>query len=95
MAMNPINVHLGRRLREVRIQRGLSQTEMSGALRVKHQDYEAIENGTRRLTAEQLLVLTTLLDVAVAEFFEGLDLDAAEKTAPIAKGKGSQSDQKK
>lgn len=64
--------HVGRRLRERRVQRGLSLAEMAGALGVSTQQARKYEAGLNGIPAARLPDLAALLGVPPAWFFEGL-----------------------
>jgi transcriptional regulator with XRE-family HTH domain len=70
--------HVGRRLRERRVQRGLSLAELAGALGVSIQQARKYEAGVNGIPAARLPQLAAILGVTTGWFFEEL----AEATSP-------------
>ncbi|MCR6629699.1 MAG: helix-turn-helix domain-containing protein [Magnetospirillum sp.] len=69
---DPIDAHLGARIRLRRTLMGLSQTELGRALGVTFQQVQKYERGTNRLSAAMLYRLTRVLDVPLGFFFDDL-----------------------
>ncbi len=69
---DPVDVHVGQRLREARLRTGQSQTALGRALGVTFQQVQKYENGTNRLGASRLWQAAQHLDVDADYFFEGL-----------------------
>jgi transcriptional regulator with XRE-family HTH domain len=67
----PIDVHVGARLKSKRIARGLSQAALGTAIGVSFQQVQKYEAGINRLTVGKLLKLTQLLRVPMSYFFRG------------------------
>ena len=68
---NPIDRHVGARLRMRRLLAGFSQTKLGEALDVTFQQIQKYEKGANRIGASRLQQLARVLDVAPAFFFEG------------------------
>src|SRR5579863_6484103 len=68
---NPIDRHVGARLRMRRLLVGLSQTKLGDALDVTFQQIQKYEKGANRIGASRLQQLARVLDVPPAYFFEG------------------------
>ncbi len=68
--ISPIDVHVGRRLRQRRTLLGMSQTTLGDALDVSFQQVQKYENGTNRISASRFFDLSRVLDVPVEFFFE-------------------------
>jgi transcriptional regulator with XRE-family HTH domain len=64
--------HVGRRIRERRLQRGLSLAELAAALGVSAQQARKYEAGVNGIPAARLPGLAALLGVPTAWFFEEL-----------------------
>lgn len=73
MAADPIDVHVGARMRGLRKQRGLTQTELANALGVTFQQVQKYERGANRVSASMMVRAARCLEVAPAYFFEGVD----------------------
>jgi transcriptional regulator with XRE-family HTH domain len=72
---NPIDRHVGARLRMRRLLSGFSQTKLGEALDVTFQQIQKYEKGANRIGASRLQQLARVLDVAPAFFFEGAPND--------------------
>jgi transcriptional regulator with XRE-family HTH domain len=72
MRINPIDKHVGSRVRMRRIMLNMSQIEMGDALGVTFQQCQKYEKGTNRISASRLQLLCRILRVPVAFFFEGV-----------------------
>lgn len=67
---------MGRRLRALREQRGLSQKELADIFGIKdRQTVSAIESGDRRMTAEELVTAVQKLNVSLEYFTDPFSLD--------------------
>ena len=67
---NPIDVHVGRRLRARRTILGISQSTLGEQLGLTFQQIQKYERGTNRVSSSRLFDLTRVLDVPIAYFFE-------------------------
>lgn len=72
---NPIDIHVGSRVRLRRTLLGLSQEKLGEALGLTFQQVQKYENGANRISASRLYALSRILDVPVAFFFEGMPSD--------------------
>ena len=70
-APNPIDKHVGARVRMRRLMVGLSQGKLGEALDVTFQQVQKYEKGANRIGASRLQQLARVLDVPPAYFFEG------------------------
>ena len=78
---NPIDVHVGSRLRVRRTSLGLSQERLAQHLGVTVQQIRDYEDGTKRISASRLHKLAEVLEVPITYFFEdlpGLSEDSPE-----------------
>jgi transcriptional regulator with XRE-family HTH domain len=69
--VNPIDKHVGNRVRMRRLILNMSQTEIGDALGLTFQQVQKYEKGTNRISASRLQQLCRILQVPVAFFFEG------------------------
>jgi transcriptional regulator with XRE-family HTH domain len=67
-----IDTHVGERLRQRRVIRGLSLDELASKLDVSAQQLQKYEAGHNRITASRLYQCAAALDVPVATFYIGL-----------------------
>jgi transcriptional regulator with XRE-family HTH domain len=70
---DPIDIHVGQRVRARRKMIGLSQTQLGSELGVTFQQVQKYERGTNRIGSSRLFKMSTTLDVPVAYFFEGAE----------------------
>jgi transcriptional regulator with XRE-family HTH domain len=68
---DPIDIFVGKRMRERRRQENLSQTALGGHLGVSFQSVQRYEAGKVRISASTLFRLCQVLGVGPAYFFEG------------------------
>jgi transcriptional regulator with XRE-family HTH domain len=68
---NPVDKHVGNRVRMRRLMLGISQQTLSGALGVSFQQVQKYENGANRIGASRLQRIAEILEVPPAFFFEG------------------------
>ena len=70
---DPIDVHVGGRVRVRRKMLGLSQTQLGEDLGVTFQQVQKYERGSNRIGSSRLFRIATALGVPVAYFFEGAE----------------------
>ncbi len=69
---NPVDVHVGSRVRLRRTLLGMSQEKLGDAIGLTFQQVQKYERGANRVGASRLYDLARVLDVPVAYFFEEL-----------------------
>src|ERR1022692_78705 len=79
--IRPVDRSVGRRVRIMRVSRGLSQTALASELGLTFQQLQKYEKGTNRVSASRLHDIARILGVEVASFFE--DASDPEKLALI------------
>ncbi|MDZ7875677.1 MAG: helix-turn-helix domain-containing protein [Rhizobium sp.] len=67
---NPIDVHVGSRVRLRRTMLGMSQEKLGEALGITFQQIQKYEKGTNRVGASRLQNISKILNVPVSFFFE-------------------------
>jgi len=82
-APNPIDRHVGSRVRMRRMMLGMSQEKLGDALGLTFQQVQKYEKGTNRIGASRLQQISHILQVPVSFFFEG-----APTVGPAARGEG-------
>jgi transcriptional regulator with XRE-family HTH domain len=70
---NPIDVHVGSRVRLRRTMLGLSQEKLGEAIGLTFQQVQKYERGANRIGASRLHDLSRVLDVPVSFFFDDMD----------------------
>ena len=83
-APNPVDVHVGRRVRLRRRELGVSQGWLADRLGLTFQQVQKYERGSNRISASKLYQIASVLEVPITFFFEGLDDPAAPKGARYA-----------
>src|SRR5690349_5543825 len=80
---NPIDQHVGLRIRLRRKELGVSQEKLAHAIGLTFQQVQKYERAANRVSASKLYEMARALDTSVAYFFEGL-ADAVDETgAPL------------
>lgn len=72
---NPIDVHVGARVRLRRTLLGMSQEKLGEALGLTFQQVQKYERGANRIGASRLYDLSRVLDVPIAYFYEDMGDD--------------------
>ena len=75
---NPVDVHVGSRVRYRRMIIGMSQEKLGEKMNLTFQQIQKYEKGTNRIGASRLFQLSKILEVPVGYFFE----DAFAHAAP-------------
>lgn len=73
---NPIDKHVGSRMRLRRVLVGLSQEKLGDALGITFQQVQKYEKGTNRVGASRLQLAAKVLGVPVNFFFEGTQAES-------------------
>jgi transcriptional regulator with XRE-family HTH domain len=82
---NPIDVHVGSRVRLRRTLMGMSQEKLGNEIGLTFQQVQKYERGANRVGASRLYQLSRVLNVPVSFFFEELP-DMVSKAALVAAG---------
>src|SRR5690606_13936188 len=67
---NPIDIHVGSRVRLRRMMLGMSQEKLGEGLGITFQQIQKYEKGTNRIGASRLQHIARILSVPVSFFFE-------------------------
>lgn len=78
---HPVDTHVGQKLKQLRILRGMTQTDVAEGLNISFQQVQKYELGRNRISASKLFELSHILMVPPAYFFDGLDASAAQPQA--------------
>jgi transcriptional regulator with XRE-family HTH domain len=76
-------MEIAKRVRALRLQRGMSQTELGTVLDVTFQQVQKYETGANRISAGRLQQIAEVLDVPVSYFYAGLDDSALPRNLPV------------
>lgn len=71
--VHPLDVFVGRRLRERRSLTGMTTLQLADSLGVTRQQIEKYESGVDRISSSRIWEIAQAVDVPVLYFFEGLD----------------------
>ncbi len=77
---DPVDVHVGARIRTRRLLLGMNQETLANALGLTFQQVQKYEGGANRVSASRLAQVADVLGVPVAYFFDDLEV-AGEDTA--------------
>ena len=75
---NPIDVHVGTRVRMRRMLLGMSQEKLGELLGLTFQQVQKYEKGVNRIGASRLYELSRVLDVPIQYFYEDAHLQSGE-----------------
>ena len=85
---NPIDVHVGGRVRLRRTLLGMSQEKLAEAIGLTFQQVQKYERGANRIGSSRLFDLARILDVPVSYFFEDMSATVAARTPSRLRGLG-------
>jgi transcriptional regulator with XRE-family HTH domain len=71
---DPRDAEIAKRLRALRLQRGLSQSELGNVIGVTFQQVQKYERGANRISASRLQRIAEMFDVPVTFFYSDLEL---------------------
>ena len=81
---DPVDVHVGKRLRVRRSLLGISQEKLAKNIGLTFQQIQKYERGTNRVSAGRLYQFSKILDVPVQYFYE--QLTKANQNLPLKNG---------
>jgi len=85
---NPVDVHVGGRVRLRRTLLGMSQEKLGEAIGLTFQQVQKYERGANRVGASRLFDLSRVLDVPVGFFFDEMPDDVAASSPAQRPGSG-------
>lgn len=77
---NPVDVHVGARVRQRRMLLGLSQEKLGEAIGLTFQQVQKYERGANRVSASRLFDLSRVLQTDMNFFFEDMPAEVAERS---------------
>lgn len=83
---NPMDIHVGSRVRLRRMVIGMSQEKLGERMGLTFQQIQKYEKGTNRIGASRLYQLSQILDVPVQFFFEDAPLNVSGRAAGSVAG---------
>ena len=81
---DPIDVLVGNNVRILRLEKGLSQSDLAGRLGITFQQVQKYEKGINRIGSGRLGRLSQVLGVSVSRFFQGSEAGVAGDMPPEA-----------
>jgi transcriptional regulator with XRE-family HTH domain len=90
----PEDIEIGRKIRALRLQRGLSQSGLAEGIGLTFQQVQKYEKGTNRVSAGRLQRIAQLLNVPVTFFYGGMGVrtkkhDAGNAGIALVQTKGA------
>jgi transcriptional regulator with XRE-family HTH domain len=89
---NPVDVHVGSRVRLRRTLMGMSQEKLADALGLTFQQVQKYERGANRIGASRLHQLSRILEVPVSFFFEEMGANPPAAAHPTDDSVGMEHD---
>ncbi len=83
---NPVDIHVGSRVRLRRTLLGMSQERLGDAVGLTFQQIQKYERGANRIGASRLFELTQILDVPISFFFDDMADELKTREGRMAKG---------
>ncbi len=84
----PVDVHVGKRIRQRRWMVGMTQPQLGDKVEIKFQQIQKYETGMNRVSASRLWDIAAALGVTISFFFEGLGAaEAGEQATDIVADK--------
>src|SRR6202021_1990973 len=77
---NPIDVHVGKRIRMRRLLLGMNQETLANALGLTFQQVQKYEGGANRVSASRLSAMADILGVPISFFFGDFQADGGSQT---------------
>ena len=68
-----VDLHVGKRLKQKRIEKGISQDDLAGSVNLTFQQVQKYEKATNRISASKLYDFAKFLGIDIKYFFEGID----------------------
>ena len=87
---NPVDIHVGSRVRLRRTLLGLSQEKLADAIGLTFQQVQKYERGANRIGASRLFELSRVLDVPVSFFFDDMASEVSSRHTGHAAGMAEQ-----
>ncbi|MDP6172889.1 MAG: helix-turn-helix transcriptional regulator [Rhodospirillales bacterium] len=87
---DPVDIHVGSRVRLRRTLLGLSQEKLGEAVGLTFQQIQKYERGANRIGASRMFDLSQVLDVPVSFFFDDMPEDVKDRLTPSPAGMSDQ-----
>lgn len=80
---HPVDIHVGHKLKQLRVLRGMTQTEVAQGLEISFQQVQKYELGRNRISASKLFEISRILKVPTSYFFDGLENEEPIENADL------------
>src|SRR5438876_11990831 len=87
---NPVDVHVGSRVRLRRTLLGMSQEKLGDAIGLTFQQVQKYERGANRVGSSRLFDLARVLDVPVSYFFDEMSASTSARSPGRLRGMAEQ-----
>ena len=84
---NPVDVHVGARLRQRRTLLGMNQTKLGSSIGLTFQQVQKYEKGTNRISASRLYAVAGARDVPIEYFFSEMPTGVAASSPTLGGGR--------
>ena len=74
---HPVDLHVGKRIRQRRWLVGMTQQQLAEQVGIKFQQIQKYETGANRVSASRLWDISEAMEVPVNFFFEGIEQEVA------------------
>lgn len=78
---NPVDIHVGQRIRQRRVLLGMSQETLAETMGMTFQQVQKYERGKNRVSASRLYQLSHILGVQISYFFDNFSTDLSVPNA--------------
>jgi transcriptional regulator with XRE-family HTH domain len=75
---HPVDLYVGKRLKQCRVSVGMSQTDLAEAVGITFQQIQKYERGTNRMSASRLYEFACVLGIKVNYFFDGFEANNSD-----------------
>lgn len=83
---NPVDIHVGQRIRQRRVLLGISQEKLAETMGMTFQQVQKYERGKNRVSASRLYQLSHILDVNISYFFDNFSAELVNTPKAVPKG---------
>lgn len=83
---NPVDIHVGQRIRQRRVLLGISQEKLAETMGMTFQQVQKYERGKNRVSASRLYQLSHILDVNISYFFDNFSAELINTPKAVPKG---------
>ncbi len=75
---HPVDIHVGRRLRQRRYMAGMTQEQLGNSVGIRFQQIQKYESGANRISASRMWDIAAAMEVPVSYFLEDHDAPAPD-----------------